>query len=204
MGLVTRVALAVAAVLVVALGLALTRPSTGQAEVAQARAHATVRPVSGSLNGLLASFPRPGAGSPAAVPRALVVVLYPGTGTSGRLLGAELHLADRTSRILAAQVLFIGIDLSRPAVSAAAGGQLAQELGVAGLANWQAGSVRGSVLADWLDQLHIAPAGAGQVWLLVCTPDGQLRWLISEPEAASLVGPYAQLDAVYALAVAQG
>lgn len=204
MGLLTRVGLALAAVLLVAWALALTRPATGQLEMAKARRAATIRPLHQTLDGLLASFPKSGPSLGGGARRAVVVVLYPNAGgTAAQLFATEVRLADRDSRQLAAEVLFIGIDLSQPTVSEQQGQQLSQALGLSRLPNWQPGSVAPDVLAGWLAQLQIPPAAPASVWLVVCSPTGQLHWLLREPESSSLVQPYAELDTTYALAVAQ-
>lgn len=203
MSVFSKIILGLVVVLAVAWAVALSRPATGQLAIAQARAAATIRPLSGRLAGQMISYPNPGVLRRLAPPQATVLAFFPAaTAPAAHWMAVEITQADRSSRQLAQQVLFIGIDLQRPTVTAAQGAQISAALGLAKVANWQMGSVSTSVLTSWRAALRIPAFAAGYGWLVLTGPTGGLHWLLIEPPSPSLVGPYAQLDSSYALSVA--
>lgn len=190
-------------VLALAWAVSLSRPATGQQAMARARAAATIRPLSGKLTDQMISYPNVGNVQRVTPPAATVLVFFSAaTAPGARSMAAEIAQADRNNRELAQQVLFIGIDLQRPTLSAAQGTQISTALGLVKLANWQMGSISAAVLTSWRAQLGVGPLAQVSGWLVVTGRNGGLHWLLIEPPSPALIGPYAQLDASYALAIA--
>ncbi len=203
MSILSKIIIGLVMVLAVAWVVSLSRPATGQQAMAQARAAATIRQLNGQLSGQLVSYASPGVARRPLAPGATVLAFLPAPTSAGaKAMAAEILAADRVSRELAQQVLFIGIDIEQPTVTAAQGAKISALLGLAKISNWQMGSVSASVLASWRTMLRIPSSALSSGWLLITGHTGQLHWLLIEPPKASLVDPYAELDSSYALAVA--